>query len=201
MVKMLSRCRGQCRLVGWAGWAGWQGCHEEDTDHTPCWPRSSQALVLHSCTVVDYSVQLSLPDHDRIIFSADPAEVVPVIIAYVLGESRERRRTVGLYCDCQCSTDYLLCFPIGKRANKHTEIQARDEPTWTPCVLFRSVVNVPRTERPQNNLAFRVWLGLLGCYILHAITAGNLMALAESRAQRCSSPVLSYGTAIHLINH
>lgn len=35
------------------------------------------------------------------------------------------------------------------------------------------------TFRGQNNLAFRVWLG---CYILHANTAGNLMA--QSSVQR-----------------
>lgn len=55
------------------------------------------------------------------------------------------------------------------------------------------------TFRGQNNLAFRVWLG---CYILHANTAGNLMAQSSVQSLGSSgfkvqtteleSPVLSY---------
>lgn len=77
--------------------------------------------------------------------------------------------------DEQC----LLCFPIGKRA-KPTGMQGMNQHGHHAFCFGLS-----STFRGQNNLAFRVWLG---CYILHANTARNLMA--KSRVQRLEFRVL-----------
>ena len=139
---------------------------------------------------------------------ADPAQVAPVV-AGILGEGWKRRADVTTTIrssylltrhlkqyECIEDEQYLLCFRIRKRA-KPTGMQGMNQNRHHVCCFGLS-----STFRRQNKLAFRVWLG---CYILHANTARNLVAEPRDWSSEFqvhttahSSRVLCSATAIEL---
>lgn len=159
-MKWLSGCRGQYRAAG----LRWE--HTQVTrcagPSRRCSPRGGpgSCLAVYLCSRIGIGASIGRSHHQTDNCEVSTCRSGPGrvhFVAYTWGEDCKRR---DAHHPLFFPTNYLLKTPEAVQVHSGRAVpallpnwetgeahqDARDEPTWTPCLLFWSVVNVSTTE-------------------------------------------------------